>query len=217
MRINHPPRYVDGASCHSWMLMYGTGHAVSTIYAAGTELTVEQLLQKVAAAREPYEELQAQHNMKQAHASLCVLKKSRDGVPLGFGFRQFDDWEDCMEAVNTAMPYLTSYGAPTFYACHHARELKCHALQGLQRDLPAFLALAEHVAAASQLLPPYCYAIYVLWTRFTAAKERLPAALQGRMEDKVAGLYGDSLSAMEARMEVLEEWLQQASLQTKRS
>merc|ERR1719171_1337014 len=99
------------------------------------------------------------------------------GIPAAFCFKDFNDWASALSAVEAAMPDITAFGAMTFWARHHARTLRCLALEELQRDAQAFLALAEHADASWRLFPKYCDANSQIQKRLNVVRKRLPAAL----------------------------------------
>ncbi|KAK3245902.1 hypothetical protein CYMTET_44549 [Cymbomonas tetramitiformis] len=147
----------------------------------------------------------ALHEMRRAHATLCVMSKRGD-APCGFSYRKFDDWQQALAAVDAALPSLTTYGAPTFWARHHARELRCLALEALGREAAAFQALAEHAATAWRLLPQYCQGLLELHRRLDAVRSSMPAALQSKMEERVRGMFGEGLEGLERDVETLKSW-----------
>lgn len=96
---------------------------------------VENLLLKHAEGRSDtwQEETQLAHAMKTAHAGLCKMRQER-GRPAGFVYRDFDNWESALASVDSALPSIVAYGASTHWARHHARGLRCLALEALERD-----------------------------------------------------------------------------------
>jgi len=172
---------------------------------------VENLLLKHAEGRSDtwQEETQLAHAMKTAHAGLCKMRQER-GRPAGFVYRDFDNWENALASVDSALPKIVAYGASTHWARHHARGLRCLALEAVERDAIGYLALAEHAAAAWQLLPRYCDAMRLLHQRLRKVKSRLPEALQHRLCEKANDLYAESLQGLERDMAKLEVWLKQA-------
>jgi len=110
------------------------------------------------------------------------------------------------------IPHIAAYGAETFWARHHARELKCLALEGLGRDVPAFLALAEHCAAAWRLLPPFCDGLQELNARLGKVRARLPPALGPKLEEKAIQSHGNALSGLAKDLEMLQGWLRGAGI-----
>eukprot|EP00445_Apocalathium_hangoei_P029088 CAMPEP_0203927450 /NCGR_PEP_ID=MMETSP0359-20131031/66863_1 /ASSEMBLY_ACC=CAM_ASM_000338 /TAXON_ID=268821 /ORGANISM="Scrippsiella Hangoei, Strain SHTV-5" /LENGTH=881 /DNA_ID=CAMNT_0050856221 /DNA_START=44 /DNA_END=2689 /DNA_ORIENTATION=+ len=156
------------------------------------------------------------HVMQMAHRDICRMQMA-GGVAVGFGYGQqggdsFDDWAQALAAVEAVMPHIAAYGAETFWARHHARELKCLALEGLGRDVPAFLALAEHCAAAWRLLPPFCDGLQELNARLGTVRARLPPALGPKLEEKAMQSHGNALSGLAKDLEMLKGWLRSAGI-----
>jgi len=145
----------------------------------------------------------------QLHMMVALLQQSRTG-PVGFTYREFDDWPSALARAEMVLPRLAEFGPETFWARHHVRNLKCLALEALERDTVAFLTLAEHAAASWRLLPPCCDALKDLEARLAAVRSRLPEALRPRLEDKVAQLHGTGLTGLTKDMETLRGWLRQA-------
>lgn len=133
-----------------------------------------------------------------AHKSLC-----RDGL----NYKEFDDWSEALVAVEAVMPTLAAYGDTTHWLRHHARALKCIALEGLGKDAAAFLTLAEHAAAAWRVLPPYCQALLELHKRLEAVRGRLQAAGLQALEQKAEAGWGEALQGLSADMARLRGWL----------
>ncbi|CAJ1459249.1 unnamed protein product, partial [Effrenium voratum] len=127
-----------------------------------------------------------------------------------FVYRDYDSWDKALAAVDGAMPHLVAYGDVTHWARHHARGLRCLVLQELERDAVAYMALAEHAAAAWRIMPRYCDAVRSLHQRLAEVHARLPWVLQARLQEKAKELYGESLESLDRDMAKLKVWLIQA-------
>jgi len=134
-----------------------------------------------------------------AHKSICKAGS--------VDYREFDGWAEALAAVDAAMPKVAACGNATWWVRHHTRALKCLALEGLGRDVAAFLALAEHAESARRLLPPYCQALLDLQRRVEACRERLPEALRSRLEGQAAQSHGDGIRGLARDVERLRGWL----------
>eukprot|EP00930_Biecheleria_cincta_P084712 TRINITY_DN7415_c0_g2_i1.p1 TRINITY_DN7415_c0_g2~~TRINITY_DN7415_c0_g2_i1.p1 ORF type:complete len:480 (-),score=130.21 TRINITY_DN7415_c0_g2_i1:346-1632(-) len=177
---------------------------------AAAEIVDESLMKHADGRSDTWqEESKLLHEMRMAHASLSAMQKE-DGKPARFAYRSFESWADALAAVEAAMPSIAAYGATTFWARHHARALRCIALEELKRDSAAFLALAEHAHAAWRLMPRYCDALRRLQKRLDQAKQHLPVALRPRLEEKAASLHGEGLNGLASDMAKLQVWLAQA-------
>merc|ERR1711920_773154 len=133
------------------------------------------------------------------------------GKPIGFAYREFDNWAEALECSDVALSHImAAAGRSNWMACH-VRELRCRALEATNADSKAFLALAEQAETIWQLLPRYCDGLNDLHSRLNATKERIPAALRVRLEEKAKGLYGKGLDGLEIDVKKVKAWLSAAN------
>merc|ERR1712228_65642 len=132
------------------------------------------------------------HNMRLAHASICVMSNAY-GKPVGFKYREFDNWTEAQEAAEEVYQCILAAGANTNWMACHVRELRCRALEETHADSKAFLLLAEQVHVLWRLLPRYCSVLMDLQLRLEDVRKRIPAVLANRLEERANKEYGESL------------------------